>query len=373
MQEYSPKYDKLIIYYFSGTGNAKNAARWIISAAQQMNIATQLINIDRFETIEKPETTSKTLIGFCSPTHGFNLPPIMLKFMWQFPKVKNADVFILNTRAGMKLHKLFLPGISGLAQIFPALIFWLKGYSIIGMQPLDLPSNWIYFHPGLKEKVVASIYNRCYKIVDRFAHGILAGRKRYKALLSIPIDILVIPIAIAYYFFGRFFLAKTLIASEACNNCEKCIRQCPVEAISLVDDRPYWSYKCESCMRCVNVCPERAIETAHAFSLSLFLISSLILSPLFIKLLKLVGLWNLFNQSYMTDKMYDILVSIIFIIIVIISYRGLHYLLKNRWINKMVTYSSLSKYKFWRRYKSPKSSFPFGEKSNNKVKFEEGR
>ena len=164
-----PIYDKLIIYYFSGTGNAKNAARWIIQAAKQEGIETQIVNIDRFESIEKPVTTEKTLIGFCSPTHGFNLPPIMLKFIWQFPKIKYVDAFILNTRAGMKLHKIFLPGLSGLAQILPTILLWLKGYRIVGMQPLDLPSNWIYFHPGLREKVVESIYNRCYKIVNNFA------------------------------------------------------------------------------------------------------------------------------------------------------------------------------------------------------------
>jgi Pyruvate/2-oxoacid:ferredoxin oxidoreductase delta subunit len=373
MQEDYPIYDKLIIYYFSGTGNAKNAAQWIISAAKKQGIDTQLVNIDRFESIEKPEILGKTLIGFCSPTHGFNLPPIMLKFICQFPKIKNTDVFILNTRAGMKLHKLFVPGLSGLAQIFPALTLRIKGFQIAGMQPLDLPSNWIFFHPGLKKKVVDSIYNRCYRITNNFAQNLFQGEKRFKALLSLPIDLLVIPIAIAYYLFGRFFLAKTLIASEACNNCKKCIRQCPVEAISLLDDRPYWSYKCESCMRCVNICPERAIETAHTFSLGLFFVSSFILSPFLIKLLKYFGVWSLFNQSYITGILYDIIVSIIFIIIVIISYRGLHYLMKNRWVNRMITYTSLSKFKFWRRYKSPKTTIANDEKSNIKVKFGEGK
>ena len=32
------KYDQLIIYYFSGTGNAKNASRWIIKVAEEQGI-----------------------------------------------------------------------------------------------------------------------------------------------------------------------------------------------------------------------------------------------------------------------------------------------------------------------------------------------
>ncbi len=198
------KYDQLIIYYFSGTGNARNAARWIINIARERGIKTHLINIDRLKTVDMPEITSKTLIGFCSPTHGFNLPPIAINFLLKIPKTKKTDAFILNTRAGMKLNKLFLPGISGIAQLLAALILLLKGFRIIGMQPLDLPSNWLLVHPGLKQKVVDSIYTRCNRIVNNFATNIFNGKRKYKALLSVPIDLALIPISLAYYFIGRF-------------------------------------------------------------------------------------------------------------------------------------------------------------------------
>ena len=56
------KYDLLIIYYFSGTGNAKNASRWILDIAEKQGIKTQLINIDRFEKIEYPALTKKTFL-----------------------------------------------------------------------------------------------------------------------------------------------------------------------------------------------------------------------------------------------------------------------------------------------------------------------
>ncbi|OQX73754.1 MAG: hypothetical protein B6D61_12195, partial [Bacteroidetes bacterium 4484_249] len=163
------KYSQLVIYYFSGTGNARNAAIWITKVAKEKGLQTQVINIDRFNIVDVPELTEKTLIGFCSPTHGFNLPPIVLKFISKFPKVKNVDAFILNTRGGLKLHKFFLPGLSGVAQLLPALILWLKGFRVVGMQPLDLPSNWLLLHPGLKEKIINSIYERCKVIVYSFA------------------------------------------------------------------------------------------------------------------------------------------------------------------------------------------------------------
>ncbi|TFG74238.1 MAG: flavodoxin family protein, partial [Chrysiogenales bacterium] len=143
-------YDHATIYYFSGTGNALTASRWIAENAEKKGIKADLISIDRFKKINVPAAEGKKLIGFCYPTHGFNLPWIMLKFIARFPVRERCDVFLLNTRAGMKICKWFAPGISGIAQILPALILLVKGFRIRSLFPLDMPSNWISVHPGFK-------------------------------------------------------------------------------------------------------------------------------------------------------------------------------------------------------------------------------
>ena len=345
-------YEQIIIYYFSGTGNARNAAHWFMQVAETNHLQTKLINIDRFDEIETPDTTKKTLIGFCSPTHGFNLPPIMLKFILKFPRLKNTDVFIMNTRGGLKLSKLFLPGLSGLAQILPAIIFLLKSYRIVGMQPLDLPSNWLFLHPGLKTSVVKSIHQRIKKTTKIFAKQILSGRRKYKALLSLPFDLAVLPIAIGYYFIGRFYLAKTLIATNDCNLCMKCIHECPVEAINL-KKIPFWTYKCESCMRCINNCPKRAIEIAHPFSVGLLIVYFIFILPALLFLVNDLSLDKLGNPLWVIILL-RITKWIVFIIFVFLGYRLLHYLMRNKSFNSFIAFTSFSKFNFWRRYKAPK-------------------
>ena len=341
-------FEKVQLFYFTGTGNAFATTNWIAKVSEEHGLPVEIKKISPSTTINPSEIGQNSLIGFCYPTHGFNAPPVVLNFLARFPKGK-SKVLLLNTRAGMKLHKLFLPGLSGLAQLLPAIILRLKGYKIVGYQPMDLPSNWIPLHPGLRKKVVASIFERCQRITKQSATKILQGKRIYKAFLSLPFDLLVSPVSVGYYFVGRFALSKTYVASYRCNGCNKCVKECPVNAIVLKNNRPFWQYKCESCMHCLNNCPQRAIETPHLFTVLIWwLIFSII--PLWI-----IG--YLTSEYPLIQKYVDLLELILMIAVLPIlffSYRILHFLMQFRLFNWLITYTSLTKLKFWRRYRAPK-------------------
>lgn len=347
-------YNKLTIFYFTGTGNALATANWIARAAADRKIETKVVKITPSLKVEKKDFSENTLIGFCYPTHGFNTPPVVIDFLLRFPKLKN-NVFLLNTRAGMKLSKFFIPGLSGMAQLLPALILRMKGYKIIGFQPMDLPSNWVSIHPGLRQKVVTSIFQRCERITTTFAEKILTGKKVYKGLVSLPIDLLICPISVGYYFFGRFVLAKTFIADSNCNSCKLCEKECPVKAIKMKNSRPFWTRKCESCMHCMNVCPQKAIQTPHLFTL--------ILWWLVFSVLPLLALKELISSIPLLTENFNIYFNLIIVLtglpIIFFSYRILHFLMRFRYFSWLVAFTSLTKFKFWRRYFAPKKYLKF--------------
>ena len=228
------RWDSLYIYYISGTGNARLSSEWIADEFRKNGLKTSVHQIDRLENISMPAVDESPLIGFAFPTHGFNAAPIMLRFIAGFPRGYGKEVFLLNTRAGMKLSKIFMPGITGLALILPAFLLFLKGYRCVGFRPVDLPSNWIPLHPGLKTKVIESIITHWEPVVRKFAGKILSGKKVYRGLYSIPLDLLVSPIAAGYYIGGRFFLSKTFIANSNCNNCGICVEKCPTKSIKVI-------------------------------------------------------------------------------------------------------------------------------------------
>jgi len=348
------KYQNFVAYYFSGTGNARNVATWMVNFAKSKNINTFLINIDRFKKVEIPKTEGKTLIGFFSPTHGFNLPPIMLEFMSKFPRsITETDVFIVNTRAGLKMNKLFIPGLSGLAQYFPSLILRLKGYCVVGQQPIDMPSNWISLHPGVRESVSVSMHERCKTISERVIDKLLSGKKVRKAWLSLPFDIAVSPVVPMYYFIGRFILAKTFVASDKCNLCGLCEKQCPVNAIIQVDKRMFWKYSCESCMRCMNQCPEKAIQTAHGFTTLGIWLASLVFTVLLTFLASKIDFFK--EISELSDFVKGwVLYPIVNLTVFFLSYRFVHYLMRFTFFARLIEYTSFTKLPFWRRYKAKK-------------------
>jgi Pyruvate/2-oxoacid:ferredoxin oxidoreductase delta subunit len=341
-------YKNLIVYYFSGTGNALKASEWLIEKAKEYGIKTSLISIDRFDKIEKPVYEEKTLIAFCYPTHGFNAAPLMLKFITKFPTGKE-DVVFINTRGGLKFKKIYFPGLSGAAILLPMLLLLLKGYKISGALPFDLPSNWISVHPGLTDNAINDIVSRRKSQIDNFADRLYRNGRAYsyKFFVYMPLDVAVIPIMIGYYFFFRYILAKTFYASADCNDCTICEIQCPTNSIKIVNGRPFWSYTCESCMRCIGICPKKSIQTAHSFIIPVMYLISFI--PI------MAAAYNVLNIYIGPGIAADILVRIInwgvTITLTITAYRIFSYVLKIKFFNRIFEYTSLTRY--WRRYTAP--------------------
>ena len=50
-----------------------------------------------------------------------------------------------------------------------------------------------------------------------------------------------------------------VVNEEKCTGCESCVSSCPVEAISMVEDKAKVSDECIDCGACVDECPLEAI------------------------------------------------------------------------------------------------------------------
>jgi ferredoxin len=340
----------LRLYYFSGTGNARSVATWIATVWRAYGREAELVDLARIEP-RRIHIDAEDEVGILSPTHGFNLPPITLSFLAALPRAPKANrVFVVNTRAGVRLFGVCLPGLSGVAQIAAASILAMKGYRVVGMRPIDLPSNWISLHPGLREDNIRVLHERCAKITQRFAERMLRGQRDFRALWDLPIDLLIAPISLGYYCVGRFLFAKSFVATRDCDRCGRCVKQCPVKALEWVDQRPFWTWRCESCMRCMNHCPKRAIETAHGFIIALPILFSLALSWVVAKVLpNWLPAWAL--RIYRIELVSMVVEPALMLAFVFVAYRILHRAMQVSLIERAVVATSLTHFDFWRRYR----------------------
>lgn len=336
------EYRKIVIFYFSGTGNAKQVALWFSEFAIINNINCQIFDISKTDIDKIEALSSDTFIAIISPIHGFNYPKITLNFIERFPKGNN-NIVLMNTRAGMKIGRFVTPGLTGIAFLLSSFILKRKGHKIVGQIPFDMPSNWISIHPALNENTVKFLHEKNYYRVANHFNKIFSGKSDFLAYRDLVQDILISPVSLAYYLAGKYLFAKSFYASINCDNCGLCIKQCPVKAIKTIHNRPFWTFKCESCMKCMNSCPKQAIETAHGLFAAISILSLMAINILLNNFLK-------FNIQSGFIRL--LLFSVLFLVLLWILYKVQHLLLRNNLIGKLISYTSLTHYKFWGRYKS---------------------
>jgi ferredoxin len=277
-------FKKLILYYFTGTGNTYRVCRMIEEEGARKGMEVLVVPLEEARPEEELMGLEDSLVGILSPTHGFTAPWKMIHFVTCMPARKGCPFFVIMTRAGTKFGKLLFPGFEGSGGCLLALMMSLKGYRLAGARGVDMPSNWISLHPGYGEENARAIVARGRGQVLPFISEILAGKQVFGGIIELALGLLLLPVSTGYLMVGRFLLSKTLYARWDCNGCEICARSCPVGAITMHGriPRPFWTFKCESCMRCMNYCPTKSIEASYPLVFAMIYLSQVPIAYLFL-------------------------------------------------------------------------------------------
>jgi len=363
-----PTYKNAVFYVMSGTGNTYRVSRWIEEIVNRHKVKAKVVMIEDADFDNDVNRSSGILLGLLFPTHGFMPPWSMIKFLFRIPRRTNVSVMCIATRGALKIGALQIPGASGFATFFAALLMLLKGYRVKAVFSLDMPSNFINFHWGLHPKNVAKISNKAQSRLKLLIPRILNGRRilftrnnLWEVMWCVLLFWLVPVFPIAYLIIARMFMAKVMFSNNSCIGCGLCARFCPNHAIRMKDagpkKRPYWTYHCENCLRCMGYCKKKAVEAGHSWAVLLYFITSVpIISYSWVWLHGTLNFYPVIGGYWTAEIIYIFNFSVYvvyFLSAVFLSYWIFWHLIQFPIVNKFFSLTTLTHY--YRRYHQPET------------------
>jgi Pyruvate/2-oxoacid:ferredoxin oxidoreductase delta subunit len=361
-------YKEALLYVMSGTGNTYRVSRWIEEIVNRHKVKSKVVMIEdadfNNEFIQSPDF----LVGLLFPTHGFMPPWSMIKFLLRMPRRRNTPVMCVATRGALKIGSMQIPGASGFATFFAAILMFLKGYRVKALFSLDMPSNFINFHWGLHPKNVDKISNKAQSRLNLLMPRILNGQRflitrnnLWEVMWCLFLFWLVPVFPIAYLIIARMFMAKVMFSSNKCVGCGMCARFCPNNAILMRDagtkKRPYWTYHCENCLRCMGYCKKKAVEAGHSWAVLLYFITSVpVISYVWVWLHGALNFYPVINGYWTVEVVYIFnfsLYIVYFLSAVFLSYWIFWHLIQFPVFNKFFSLTTLTHY--YRRYHEPET------------------
>lgn len=249
--------NKIEIYYFSGTGNSLVVARDLAEKINGTLIpVSAVIDQDRIQT-------DASSIGVVFPVYDFKPPRIIGQFIRKLDNPHAKYLFAVCTYG-------LTPGKA--MQHFEKDLRACGG-NLAGGFAVHMPHNGIgsgsaafsctpqeqLFTGWKRHRDVIADYVRTGK------HGTIETSSVFVSVILSGLLLKAIPVLLPLFtqVLLKGWNSLALIADGKCNGCGICQRICPVDNITMIDNRPAWSDHCEGCFACLHWCPQEAIQAGR--------------------------------------------------------------------------------------------------------------
>lgn len=237
---------KIILYFFSGTGNTAAVAELYQQYLTDDEVAIYRIS-DNSAT--PPSPTDFDLIGIGYPIHAFCAPEPIIQFVKGLPAVENKRTFIFKTSGeGLHINDCSSQKVIG--------ILSRKGYDVLFERHFVMPYNMIYRHcDGMAKHMwiyaKALVKANCIEIKNGC---------REKVKKSSFFRIWTAPVGFIERHFAHFHGTAFRVDLSKCLHCGKCIKNCPKNNIAEQNGKYKFGHNCVLCMGCSFNCPADAIK-----------------------------------------------------------------------------------------------------------------
>jgi ferredoxin len=238
---------RILLCYFSGTGNTKHVANILAQAFQQRKCNVDLRPITLPLIKQKISISEYDSIGIGYPVHAFNAPKIVFDFIRSLPTGTKKQIFLFRTAGDPLLH-------AGGTTIIRSILA-RRGFKVFYERLFIMPANVLYpFNPRLSKQLLRHAESQ----VQFMAKELCAQKIRLK---SYPKWLHYLASAFSTLETeGTTRLFKYYHVNDHCNLCKICLKSCPMENISIQSNQIKYGRDCAFCLRCVYNCPQEAIS-----------------------------------------------------------------------------------------------------------------
>jgi ferredoxin len=255
---------KLLILYFSGTGNTEYVAHYVASRLGQ-NLPADGLEIE-LRSIEKgpaEQVTSHDLLLVGFPVYACEAPELVQQYIVRLPPGDERGAFVLCTKGAY----------AGGAVVRNLQRLAARGYTPLGGGSVLMPGTdglaLISKDSRLARKALEKDYDqlrdadRLIGQIDAALSQLLTGRRIDSLRPSLPPGLRRAPSDRLWAFLyeaASKWMRPRLHADPRCEGCGLCAQICPVQNVELQGGHPRFGEHCALCMRCIHACPQEAIQ-----------------------------------------------------------------------------------------------------------------
>ena len=233
-----------MVIYYTGTGNSRFLAEIIAERTEDTLVdATEMMKKGKYGKFhsEKP-------FVFVCPTYAWQMPRVFVDFIKRSKFTGNKFTFFVMS-CGSDIGN----AEKQIKELCEEVDLKFKG--VMG---IVMPENYIAMFSAPEEKEAKQIISQA-AISARKAADIIGANKYFPHTEPSLLDRAKSGV-INHVFYRHMISAKKFYTTDQCIGCKKCVSECPLNNIKMVNNKPQWGNQCTHCMACICKCPTEAIE-----------------------------------------------------------------------------------------------------------------
>ena len=236
-----------MVLFFSGTGNSKYAASFIADA-----LGDELVSLNDVikNGLERKFSSQKPFV-IAAPIYSWRLPEIVEELVRGAEFIGSKRLYFVATMGSN----------SGIADKYCEKLTLKKGMEFMGFCGVPMPDNYVVMDVMMDKAAAARKIEAAKPEFERIAKAIANGERLQKTDATGSAWLCSCVVSRLFNMFARG--CGSFNVSEKCVSCGRCVRNCPVNNITMTEKGLVFGNKCVACYSCIHRCPNQAINIGN--------------------------------------------------------------------------------------------------------------